>query len=396
VPTIAIERTRNGVLRSAEAAFLRVTNNSGVTVVATTPVVPIAEGVYSYQADTLVSGSYTAIWTFQNNGYPDDVITRVFTLDAATAIPDGVTLMEIEQLTARRACPYMKVTATAGCTVNRLAATKLQSSLSLGTYEDHFMLRRGITTSGILVPVFTQADRSRMVASYDSSNGWLNADRLWTYAPDATNGESVEVMALDPDSELRPAVLDGLKQCFFWDTVDIAITEQEAGYRINLTPMIPWLSNPRAIRDVEFSYVGPRIRPARMPWWKVVRYGRSIYLHTQDSMVGNLTITLLRPAHTLVNEEQSLTGPNDDLDTLYVNPSYAAWAAVVALWQNNPERMAPLSHEGLRTDLKGAAAEFTKHSLRVANEAPPEFTQLDFGRPDLGSVTIGNLAEPHV
>lgn len=392
--TVAIVRTRNGVPESADQATLRVTSAGNTTIYGPVVILPTAVGTYSAQVN-LGPGTYTAVWTFSVADYPDDVVSRLFTLDPPTVVTDGITLMQLERMIARRLGPYYRFPAAAGSSITRLAATRLKSSLALGSYEDTFLLRRGVTTQNLLIPLYDPADRVRIVAEYDPNNGYLLNDRAWTYGPDVGNVELVEVMYLDPDLELRPSVLDSLKRCFFWDTFTLALSQSGYNPSVDLTTIMPWVTQPSQIKAVGIAQGLSRGAPQLLDWWRVSRSGKTITLWTQGSISQSLTIVALRPVSSYVNEETSLTGPNDDLDMLYADPDYLAWAGIVELWKNVPERLTPLVHEGLRTDLKAAAAEFTKKSLMVAQQIPDTF-QINFGSSNLAHQQIGNLPEPVV
>lgn len=392
--TIALQRTRNGLPSSAQSATIQIQSQAGVLVVPPTAVIPASAGAYSYQTDSLLPGSYTVTWTFVNSGFPDDVITRVITLDAPVGRTDGVSLQEIEQRVARTVGPYIRVKATTGSTVSRLASTRLKSSVPLGSYEDQFMLRRGRTfgPTESWLSTYTSNDRIRLVASYDPTTGFLNNDNQWTNAPDVTNGEAVEILYLEPEYELRPAVLDGLARCFFWDTISVQ-TIGGGNNRMNLTAAAPWITSPRQVKNVGMTDSSSSYAPQAVPWYRVLQQGKDIWVYAEGMLAGSYSIDVLRPVKTLVNNETSFTGPNDDLDILYVDPDYALWASVLALWRTVPERIMPLTHEGLRPDQKAAAAEFTKFSLAVANQMPDRL-MIRSGRLDI--TQIGNAAEPRI
>lgn len=392
--TIAITRTKNGLPASAEAAYITLRDQPGNVLVDGELVDPYSPGYYAYQINTLGPGNYTVVWRFLIHGFEDDIITRSFTLDAPLALTDGITLMRIEQSVARRIGPYRKVTATLGSTILHLSSTVLKSRVTLGSYEDQYMLRRGITESGALIPSYDPDNRVRLVALYEPENGYLYNDREWSNAPDINLKEMVEIMYLDPDTELRPNVQDGLKRCFFWDTLWLQQTETAGAW--NLTAAAPWLVSPSQINQVSSGYANSSLRPMPEHWWRIYRKGKDLYLWV-GSMTASagLMLDVLRPAYSLVNEENSFTGPNDDQDMVYVPLEYATWAGVIELWKNQPERLQPLIHEQLRADLKAAAAEFTKQSLIVANQFPDQI-HLNFGQSDLASLQIGNLAEPRV
>ena len=408
--TIAIQRTRNGIPQSAEGCTLQITDGSGATILPVPPayepipIDPMAPGYYSYTINTLLPGAYTAIWTFANQGYPDDVITRVFALDAPIGIPDGITLMRLERLVARRVGPYKRVRASAGSSILRLSSTMTQSGLLLGSYEDQFLLRRGVTWTEQLIPSFDPEDRTRLTAQYDNSNGHLYADRPWNKAPDAGLSEAVEIMYLDPDHELRPAIMDGLARCYFWDHVVLTSADISSsvgggggsglvGSAFAVSALLPWITQPQQISEVGYGTSLGGI-PQRVEWWRAYQAGTSVQLAIAGGIgAGTLVMRVLRPGHSLVNEETNLLGPDDDFDMIYVDLDYAAWASIIELWKTVPERLAPLTHEELRHDLKAAAAEFTKKSLLVATQRIDRI-QLDFGRHQLGSTVIGNLPEP--
>jgi hypothetical protein len=70
---------------------------------------------------------------------------------------------------------------------------------------------------------------------------------------------------------------------------------------------------------------------------------------------------------------------------------YAAWAGVLEVWKNHPERLTPVAHENMRPSLQQAADEFTKKSLMLVDQIP-EVVQVRWGTSlDLGQ--IGNLPE---
>lgn len=389
--TLAIQRTRDGVLTSADSATVQVLTQAGVNVLGPTAVVPASAGAYSYETTALLPGSYTVIWRFITSGFPDDVIPRVMTLDAPTGRLDGLTLQEIEQAVARTIGPWARFKAAAGSTINWLAATRLKSAAPLGSYEDQFLLRRGHAyDTDAWIPVYDPLDRTRLVLSYDASLGHVANDAAWTNAPDSTNGEAVEILYLEPDQELRPAVLDGLARCFFWDTLTIQATGGGTN-KLNVSAAAPWITSTRQIKTVGYTTTAALFAPTPLTWFRPFQQGKDIWVWTDGMIAGNYSMDVLRPVNTLVNNETSAVGPNDDLDVLYVYKDYAVWAGVLALWQTVPERIMPLTHEGLRPDQKAAAAQFTKHSLAVANQMPDK-AMIKYSRLDL--TQIGNAPEP--
>ena len=385
---VAIQRIRNGVPTSATQATLSIVNSAGAVVLPTTVIAPTSAGSYSYENASLVAGSYTATWVFTTTGLPTDTISRAFTVDSAVEVSEGVTLMELERMVARRTGPYWKRRVGASSTVNSIVVPRLKSSLDLGDYEGMTILRRGLTYGDELVSNFDSDDRIRLVDTYDANLGTLAPDRAYDVAP--IDGEAIELHSFDPEDELRPCVLDGLKRCFFWETLSISVTGSGV-YNIDLTASAPWLTNPTHLRDVSLSYPSQLLPPRRMQWWEPYRSGKSLKLYTKGGAVGSVTLQVLRPIFSLVNGEMSLSGPNDDLDVVYGDPDYMAWAGVLEMWKNHGELIAPLAAQGMRPSREDAANAFTTKSLLIQNQMP-ERRQVDYGVPDI--VQIGNLAEP--
>lgn len=385
---LSIQRVRDGVLTSATTATVSVVNSAGVIVVPTTVVTPTSAGVYSYDTSALSPGSYTATWVFTTTGQPTDTISRAFIVDTATEVTDGVSLMEIERAVARRLGPYRRLRVGASSTINTVHAPRLKSSLTLGSNEDLYLLRRGLTYGDELISGFVSDDRVRQVTTYTPTQGLLAVDRDYNYQ--TQDGEAVELHALDPDDELRPSVIEGLGRCFFWDDVTITVTGSGV-YNIDLTATVPWLTQVNQIRGVSLSYPSQLLPPSRMGWWQPYRSGKNLKLYTKGGAVGSVTVRALRPVSSLVNGQLSYSGPNDDLDVLYVDKDYAAWAGVLECWKNYPEILQPLAAQNMRPSRAEAATQFTIKSLTIVQQVP-ETLQLDYGAADL--VQIGNLAEP--
>lgn len=386
---VGIQRTQGGVLTSATSVTLNIVNSAGAVILAPTVIAPTSAGVYSYTTTGLVAGSYLATWVFTVTAQPTETISRAFTVDAPVEINEGISLMELERRVARRSGPYRRIqVSTPGNTASALYAARLKSSRDLGSYEDQYILRRGLTWGDELVAGYVAGDRVRVVNLYTASTGILTPDRPWTTAPQTD--EAVELHALDPDEELRPAVLEGLSRCFFWDTITITTTGNL--YDINLTALAPWLTEANRIKAVSFAYPSQLLPPTKVSWWQPYRNGKDIWLRTRNLGLGGLTILALRPHSSLVNGEYSPAGANDDLDILYVDPDYATWAGVLELWKTVPDVLQPLAAQNMRPTMKMVADEFTKKSMTIVQQVP-ETLQLDYGQTDI-LTQIGNLAEP--
>lgn len=148
-----------------------------------------------------------------------------------------VTLAQIEQEVAPRLGPYRRDVVASAVNLT-IVVTKMTSSIDLGGFADLYLLRRGETISGVTVAVVDD-DRVRQVDTYESSTGTTTIDRLYATPPVA--GEYVEFHHLDPAMELRPAVLAGLKRCYFADRV--ALSLGSASVERNITTLAPWITN---------------------------------------------------------------------------------------------------------------------------------------------------------
>lgn len=355
-----------GVLDSADSATLTVTNSAGTAVVSAVPVAATSEGVYTYETTYLTPGIYEAVWTFVVSGQPDDVVSRTFQADGPVQLVTGVKLMDIEERVARRIGPYFKYKADNTSTVNNLKVLRLVSSLDVGAPEDLYILRRGIYWDGSQVEDFTEDDRQRQVSEYNSATGILTPDSPWTLAPQAN--ERIEFHYLDPEQELRPAVLEGLERCYFWDRLLLQLT---GGFQeLNITSSFPWMRELPLLAGVELAIPGSQIPPNSIGWFRPYFREGSVFMHTDYLGPGDLYVDTLRPHSSYVNGEMSQAGPDDDFDILSVSLEYAARAGHVHCWINYPDRLTPAAANGLRMTSKMAADAFTQRSMNVLNQMP--------------------------
>jgi hypothetical protein len=389
VAVISVNRTVNGVFQSADSTTLSIRNAAGTVVQATIPIAPVATGQYSYTSPALAAGNYSAIWTFNVAGYAPDVLVRPFTVDAPIEVSEGVRLMDIERAVARQCGTFRRVRAGAGGTTTTFFANRLKSSQNLGSFEAEFVLRRGLFWDNTLVTNFSDDDRVRGISSYTSTSGTLGVDNQ--YALPIQVDESVEIMYLDPEEELRVAVLDGLARCFFWDTITLS-PGLTYGADINVTALAPWLTNPQWIKGMRYSLSGSTLmQPGRVSWWEPYRSGKNVMLRSVGTWPGTIELQVLRPHISFVNGETSYAGPNSDLDVLYLDREYAVAAGVIEVWRQFPERISPIATQDMRIARKDAASEFTKKSMMISGQVP-DHIQFDYSR-RLDITQIGNLPE---
>ena len=383
---ISILRSLDGVLTSADVAELILYNSAGTLVYGPVVVVPSAPGTYSADTSFLSAGNYTAVWEFQVSGEADVTVRRPFVVDGPTEVYAGITLAEIEQALAARAGPYRRLRCDASSSIATVSIPRLRSTLTLGEHEDLYVLRRGILTTGELVSNFVEDDRVRVVDTYTPVTGLLTVDRNYAVTP--VENEWIELMAFNPDEELRPAVLEGLERCYFWDSLDISQTSQLAA--VNLTSLAPWLKGRGQIGGVET--IGINALQATLPvqGYRVYPQGSSLYMYTPRTSLGTFRVRALRPVSTYVNEQISRTGPNDDWDTVQVDKEYAVRAGHVALWIRKPELLTSLAAQGLGIPLSMAATAFTIRSQTLVDREP-EFVRPIWGPNVLEQ--IGNAPE---
>lgn len=387
---VAIQRVIDGELTSADSATLRITSSAGVIVVATMPIAPTSPGVYSYETSYLPPDTYTATWTFSVTGWSDDVTQRAFVVDSPLVSYEGFTLQDLEQIVARRCGQHRRIKAGNAGTTTLIQSLRLKSTQNLGSFEAEFALRRGLFWDGSVVPNFNTDDRVRGLVTYTPTSGLLEVDRTYTNPPQ--ENEAIELMYLDPEEELRPSVIEGLNRCFFWDTITLSYAG--LGSDINVTDAVPWLISPGWIKRMSYGQLGSRLPPNRVAWYEPYKSGRSVYLRSEGLPPGNLTLVALRPYKSFVNGEHSYVGPNDDLDTLDGDIEYAAWAGVLQVWANHPERLAATAAQGTRLTLPQVSAQFTLKSLGVVEQVPEMMRHRYGTKADI--TQVGNLAEPVV
>lgn len=384
---VTIQRVIDGVPTSADSATLQITNYAGSVMLATTPVVPASAGVYTYSTVTFPPGNYTAVWTFIVAGQQNDVLTRYFVVDPPMEIFEGFRLMDLEQAVARRIGPYKRVKVASAVT-SSVVMPKLQSSIDTGEYEEQYILRRGLMWDGSWVSNFDTDDRQRQIATFTATAGLAEVDRVWTEEP--VENEALELHYLNPEEELRYAVLEGLRNCYFWDTVDISSTGRLTDF--DVTTSVPWITRPGQIGGVEHMYTNQVSTPSRMLWYKPYMVGNRVHLSTGQLVSGSIRITALRPVFTYVNGEMNMAGPNDDQDILYCDREYAILSAHRSAWMNYPDLLQPIAVQNMRPSREDVAAAYTIRSYAMAACAPEYVMNKFENYTDLG--VVGNLPEP--
>jgi hypothetical protein len=311
--------------------------------------------------------------------------------DGGFAPTDTSSLREIEQEVARRVGPFQlrwvqnpqegeqgDVTST----VSTISLPALRSSIDMGGLEDMFVLRRGRLRDGTLLPSvlpdgtplpFTADDRIRMVRQYRPQEGVVEVDRTYLYA--TYDDEEVEFHHLDPEQELRPAALGGLRRCYVVHRLPIEGTIPGPFSPIDLTAVAPWLLTRDQVYGVSMAGGAP------LAGWRVEPYGGGLYLTLMEYQYGKAYVVNRRPSTAMVLPAEFANGngegngngdwvvragnvnePWDDEDRFAVPMDYAAAAGHIECWRTARPRMSLVAQTGMWADQKEAAAEFTRVS----------------------------------
>jgi len=273
-----------------------------------------------------------------------------------------ITLAGLEQETAQRVGPYVvastdtQVPNTANFSYANFPS--LQSDIELDLVTNLWLLRRGTKSDGSAI-VVNALDRQRQVSSYDPSMGRVFVDRPWGQYP--VPAEVCEFHHLDPQLELRPSVMAGLRRCFFDDTIQVQPTSQY--YAIDVTAQAPWIITPDQIVSCRYGWLFPY---ADAPFDTYMQAGH-VFLTGIFGAYGyyylptSLWLMVQRPSWSLVNGLDS-SGPVLDTDGLDIDLDYAASAAHIEAWHHFPARMAVAAAGGTQATQAMAAAEFSRQA----------------------------------
>jgi hypothetical protein len=237
-------------------------------------------------------------------------------------IPYGLSsLREIEQEVARRVGPFFMRWANKGgvpgegdSTTSAIVVPALRSNIDMGGLEDLFVLRRGRLRDGTLLPFknlvdevvypYTSEDRIRMVRQYRPQDGVIEVDRPYRIAPN--DQEEIELHKLDPEQELRPAVLAGLRRCYIVDRFEVQGGVAGSTDTIDLTEQAPWIMRRDQIYGVSMRGGAP------LTGWRAEPYGGGITLSLREYTYGKSYVTNRRPAVSLVLIQNTGWGQTGD------------------------------------------------------------------------------------
>ena len=274
-----------------------------------------------------------------------------------------ITLARLEQEVARRTGPFFQAAQDASVpttsTTGAAYMPTLKTTALLGGPENLWLVRRGLNVDGTPVtpPYNNPVDRTRMVQSFDSGSGRVIVDRNWRY-PMQPN-ELADFSHLHPEQELRPAVMAGLRRCFFEDVIPVTVTD--AYGNIDLTGQAFWLTSPSQVLRAQYGWYRPY---HDAPFDTQMRQGHVFLTNASGPYwPANLWVTGLRPAWTWVNGADAPDGPTLDADELDVDLDYAASAGHIEAWHLWPSHMYAAAAGNLQATQEMAAREFSRQAL---------------------------------
>jgi hypothetical protein len=318
------------------------------------------------------------------------------TSEGGFAPTDTVSLREVEQEVARRVGPFQLrwvKNASPGdqtsvtSTVTTVSLPAIRSTIDLGGLEDMFVLRRGRLRDGTLLPVddgigplpFVDDDRIRLVRQYRPAEGVLEVDRPYLYP--TYDDEEVELHHLDPEQELRPAVLAGLRRCYVVHRLEVSPAVPGPHTPVDLTAQAPWLLTRDQVYGVSMGGGAP------LTGWRVESYGGGLMLTIREVGYGPSYVVNRRAAANMVLpafdgngtvgaedwvvRSGNVNEPWDDEDRFAVPMDYAAAAGHIEAWRSARPRLSLVAQIGMWADQKEAAAEFTR--VATVYFDPPRF-----------------------
>ena len=285
----------------------------------------------------------------------------------------SVTLERLEQEIARRVGPYYsyfndrQIPTTAG--FEFAVCPELRSRIDLDNVTNLWLLRRGITLDGSSVPMDI-ADRQRLVSEYDPETGRVFADRPWQTIP--VPGEILEFHHLDPEQQLRPALMAGLRRCYFEDMFQLQPTDLYGA--IDVTAQLPWVTSGDQVLDARYGWLSP-FQDA--PFDTYVQGGH-VFLTGPHGAYWHFVPTVCwvnysRPAWSKVNGADAPDGPQADADTLEVDLDYAVAAGHIEAWRLFPSRLQAAAAGGMQATQQMAANEFTRQAGINGPQRPRRF-----------------------
>jgi hypothetical protein len=192
---------------------------------------------------------------------------------------------------------------------------------------------------------------------------------------------------LDPEQELRPAVLSGLRRCAFEDRFAMG---PGFIFEADLTAALPWLIELRQITRVQIGLFPNNFTTPRDIPYEVFGEGGHVCLRLSTGwgggQWGSILVTVRRPHYTWVNGGDTPGGPTQDTDILNVDLDYAASAGHIEAWHQSPAKLQAAAAGGLQATQAMAAYEFSR---QTTIHYPPRHDRYAFS--ELFGLSAGGL-----
>jgi len=291
-----------------------------------------------------------------------------------------ITLAQLEAEVQARCGRFWLRPAASGTTTTAVVRG-LQSTIPLGGETDLWLLRRAAAAAD---------DRQRRVAAYDPATGTLTVDRAYANPP--TPAEALEVGVLDPEQEVRPAVLRGLARCYFVERAAVEATPGQVAEA--LSAALFWLTDVGQIRDVEQGVGTSHGLPLR--WYRLLSSSApaaapeagglrvTAEVSGLSSCAAVYVVEALRPHLSYVNGADSVTGPTADADVLGCPLAYAAALGHAEAWRRCAATLAPIAAAGYAEGRATAMREVT-HQARAQWWYWDRPDRIRLGDPDAGT-----------
>src|SRR5262245_55134236 len=257
----------------------------------------------------------------------------------------SITLAAVEQEVQARCGRFWLRTAASGTTTTAVVRG-LQSTIPLGGETDLWLLRRSAAAAD---------DRQRRVAASDPATGTLTVDRAYANPP--TPAEALEVGVLDPEQEVRPAVLRGLARCFFVERAAVEATPGQVAEALSAS--LFWVTDVGQIRDLESRVGTSHAQPLR--WYRLLsssgKAAEAGGLRVEAELCppgppAVVVVEALRPHLSWVNGADAREWPSHDEDVLACPLGYAAALCHAEAWRRCRATLAPIAAAGYALGLE--------------------------------------------
>ncbi|MDQ1307660.1 MAG: hypothetical protein QG671_3493 [Actinomycetota bacterium] len=273
------------------------------------------------------------------------------------------TLTTYRQAAAKLIGPYRSGTATSGSNTTVLEDTSwpVKSSLSQDDlFVDKFLYR----------PSATDADKTRVVATYTPASGYLYPDNGWSVAPYAGGvGESYEIHGLIEPGVLHECINEALKRIPL--VIEVTLTPASNLYtRQSLATYSAWLTEEWQVRKVGVLPQGSTDREQYKPVprrGRVVRDGSTLYLEAGSfETTDTVYLTCVKAAYYHCKPSAGTWGDQSGLalntDQAMPVAEWVAYGTLCEVWLRYGQLLDQTANQRMIRDQAAAAAMFTSYA----------------------------------